>query len=296
MHVTTYYSYIVSAIFCSSIPVRSTPPRSRMEGRTPLSGNTNKSLNKLSSVTSLRLASAPDRSLDTGTYVVQIPRDQVYRVPPPENAKIVENHRGPDDNFPRKRRCGCCCWILLGLLIIGIIIGVTIGVIYMLYIPQCPDFSILGVHFKNVTDPNSRDQGQKNQPQQKPKFEFDLKVNNVNERMDVSFGQGKANFVYQKHDIGQGKYPSNSQKAKGSTNVDLNLDVVSNYGKLPDDIKKSIENGNKTIATTLMIRAPMEIKSWVRNLKKDLTITCDFDVQDLTRKSNITYNKCITDF
>ncbi|XP_059318646.1 NDR1/HIN1-like protein 13 [Lycium ferocissimum] len=264
-----------------------------MEERTPPAGNGKNNIKKLSTATSLRLAPPSDRSSDT--YVVQIPRDQVYRVPPPENAKIVESHRTPDNNFQRKRKFGCCCWILLGLLVFGIIIGVTIGVIHVLYIPKCPNFSVVGVNFKNVTDPSSG-HGQKNQPQQHPKFDIDLKVNNVNERMDVSFGEGKTNFVFKKHDIGQGKYPSNSQKAKGTNNVHLNLDVGSN-GKLPSDLLKSLEDDKKPIVMTLMINhVPMEIKSWVKILKKDLTITCDFDVQDLTKKSKIMPNECITDF
>ncbi|CAN4097270.1 unnamed protein product [Withania somnifera] len=266
-----------------------------MEERTPSKGNGKNNIRKLSTATSLRLAPSlpPDRS---DTYIIQIPRDQVYRVPPPEYAKIVENYRLPKDNSQRKRKCGCCCWILLGLLIFGIIIGVIIGVIHLMYIPRCPNFSVVGVHFKNVTDTN-RGQGKKNQPKQWPKFEFDLKVNNVNERMDVSFGQGKTNFVFRKYKIGQGKYPSNnSLKAKHSNNNHLSVDVGSN-GKLPDDLLKVLEDDKKLIPVTMMIHVPMEIKSWVRNMKKNnLEIACEFDVEQLTKKSKVMPNECITDF
>lgn len=254
-----------------------------MEGRTPLTGNRKNSI-RLSSATSLRLASPPDRSSDT--FVVQIPRDQVYRVPPPENAKLVET-RTPDDNIRGKRKIGGrCCWILFGLLLLGIVIGVTIGIIHMLYTPKSPEFSVLGVHFTNATD-------QKNKH---PKFEIDLKIKNVNERMDVSFGDGKTNFVFKKNDVAQGKYPSNSQKGLGSSNVHLNLDVGSN-GKLPSDLLKALEDDQKKIVImSLIIHVSMEMKSWVKILKKDLTITCDFDVEDLTKKSKIVTNTCTTDF
>lgn len=116
--------------------------------------------------------------------------------------------------------------------------------------------------------------------------------------MDVSFGEGKegkATLIFKKHDIGQGKYPSISQKAEVSNNVHLNLDFGSN-GKLPGDFIKSLEDEKKPIIMTLMIHAKMEIKSWVKNMKKDLTITCDFDVEGLTKKSKILANECITDF
>ncbi|KAK9270726.1 hypothetical protein L1049_026309 [Liquidambar formosana] len=37
----------------------------------------------------------PERTSRAGTYVVQVPKDQIYRVPPPEHALIAERRRNP---------------------------------------------------------------------------------------------------------------------------------------------------------------------------------------------------------
>ncbi|XP_004237404.1 NDR1/HIN1-like protein 13 [Solanum lycopersicum] len=255
-----------------------------MEERSPPAAG-GKARNLLSSATSLRLSLTPARSTDH-TYVVQIPRDQVYRVPPPENAKIVENHRQPETQ--KKRKCTCCCWIFSALLLTGIAIGIIVLIVNAMYTPKSPEFSIMNVHFKNVTQP----QNNKSHTQQ---FEIDLKIVNINERMDTSFGKGDhgiATLNFNNHEIGHGKYTAISQKPKDSTNSQFNLDA----GKLPADFQKTLNDDKKAIPMTLTVKAPMEITSWTKTLKKDVTVTCDFDVQSVKGKSMIKSEDCKTDF
>ncbi|RWW13302.1 hypothetical protein GW17_00022993 [Ensete ventricosum] len=53
----------------------------------------------------------PDPEPRLGTYVVRVPKDpQVYRVPPPENAKLAERYR--NQNKSRRRGSPCLKWIL----------------------------------------------------------------------------------------------------------------------------------------------------------------------------------------
>ncbi|KAG8369214.1 hypothetical protein BUALT_Bualt15G0127900 [Buddleja alternifolia] len=42
----------------------------------------------------------------SGTYVVQVPKDQIYRVPPPENALMLAEHQENQHN--RSSCCFCC--------------------------------------------------------------------------------------------------------------------------------------------------------------------------------------------
>ncbi|GAA0159169.1 hypothetical protein LIER_16010 [Lithospermum erythrorhizon] len=70
----------------------------------------------------------PKGGKEKETFVVRMPRDQVYRVPPPEHAKIVENYK----NIPKEKK-GCkvslCCWVLIALAILGIAIGIIVAII-----------------------------------------------------------------------------------------------------------------------------------------------------------------------
>ncbi|KAL9144086.1 hypothetical protein ABFS82_14G274700 [Erythranthe guttata] len=44
----------------------------------------------------------------SGTYVVQVPKDQIYRVPPPENAIMLEQRNLK--NQDKQKRSSCCCF------------------------------------------------------------------------------------------------------------------------------------------------------------------------------------------
>ncbi|KAJ0086574.1 hypothetical protein Patl1_08502 [Pistacia atlantica] len=70
-----------------------------------------------------------DPTLRSSTYVVQIPKDQVYRVPPPENALIVERH----DKEKAKSCCSCCicCGVFIAIVVIAIGIMAAITIIFL---------------------------------------------------------------------------------------------------------------------------------------------------------------------
>jgi len=52
-----------------------------------------------------------ENTQSAGIYVVQVPKDQIYRVPPPENAILAEHHGKPFRSNKKKphRSCCLCC-------------------------------------------------------------------------------------------------------------------------------------------------------------------------------------------
>ncbi|CAI9259514.1 unnamed protein product [Lactuca saligna] len=59
-----------------------------------------------------------------GTYVVQVPKDRIYRTPPPENALIVERYR----NSPAKKQSNCVKYLLISIAIIVLLLGFIGGI------------------------------------------------------------------------------------------------------------------------------------------------------------------------
>uniref|UniRef100_A0A5B7C1F1 Uncharacterized protein n=1 Tax=Davidia involucrata TaxID=16924 RepID=A0A5B7C1F1_DAVIN len=59
----------------------------------------------------------------SGTYVIQVPKDQIYRVPPPKDALLAECHRNP----PRQNKSCCTCFLCIFIitLILGLVGGIT---------------------------------------------------------------------------------------------------------------------------------------------------------------------------
>lgn len=257
-----------------------------MEGRvSPAGGDGRKGDPPLTSSLTFSLPVPPGKTPET--YVIQIPRDQVYRVPPPENAKFVENYQGVQSTKKDTQLRKCCFWFLIPVVVLGIVIGTIVGTINGVYAPKSPQFSIATVQYKKSPEPAGR-----HRPATRhPTFYISLHVDNVNERMKVSFGDGgKSSLVFKNRVVGRGKYPSVSIKPRETTDVDLEMEA-----KLSGDLQKELNNRTKK-SMTLKVSVPMEIKSWAKGKKKDVTIKCEFKVDSLAKSSQVLSEECQTDF
>lgn len=216
----------------------------------------------------------------TETYVIQIPRDQVYRVPPPEHAKIVESRQNLfHDN---KRKCGGR-WILifLAIIIIGFGIFVTLNVLSK---PKSPEFSITHFNKRNARSSNHHSN---------PEYDISLQVSNPNEKMEVHYGAGNVALIFKGHKIANGRWPLIQQEAEKSNKFDEKLSGAKEA--LPGWIEKNM-NDKFPKALILKIDVPIEIKSWVKTLKKGLIVRCDLQVNTLAEGAKLLSQKCETDF
>ncbi|XP_022843000.1 NDR1/HIN1-like protein 13 [Olea europaea var. sylvestris] len=242
---------------------------------------------------SMALVPGPLPLENSETYIVQIPRDQVYRVPPPENAKIVESHRRPPQDR-KKKACfgGSCWWIILAFALIGLTVGISVGVTRALYKPRYPTFSVTKIHVKNLEQFINGHHGSSHSPE----YDVTLKAHNPNERMDVSFkgAAGKASIEFKKQKIARGGVPNLTLDPNGSTNIPLVLHGTK--ASIENDIKKSLD-GTKPKLMHLNIEVPMEVKSWAKTVQKDAAINCDIKVDSLLRKTTkILSQECQTNF
>jgi hypothetical protein len=75
-----------------------------------------------------------------GTYVIHIPKDQVYYVPPAgEHSPLLEPH-SPQNQLPPC--CLCLCWIISLLVVFLILVGIAAGIFYLVFKPESPNYSI----------------------------------------------------------------------------------------------------------------------------------------------------------
>ncbi|KAL3527758.1 hypothetical protein ACH5RR_012414 [Cinchona calisaya] len=218
----------------------------------------------------------------TETYVIQIPRDQVYRVPPPENAQIVESYRSPmRDN---KSKCGKR-WIFIFLAIIIIGIGILFFTLTASSKPKSPEFSITYFNKKNSKSSDHHSN---------PEYEISLLTSNPNEKMDVHYGVGNVTLNFKGHKIANGGCPLIEQGGGKSNKVDEKLNGI-NYKALPSWIEESL-NDKFPKVLILKIDVPIEIKSWAKKVKKEVIVGCDLQVNTLAEGAKILSQKCETDF
>lgn len=220
------------------------------------------------------------------TYVVQVPRDQIYRVPPPEHARIVEDHTR--NLTEKKQTCRTpVLWIILPAVILFVLtLTVVMAIRATLYNPTPPEVTISRVQGKNLV-------------QGRPEFDVTLRADNPNTRMSVSYrgsSPGSSTLVFKNEKIAVGGIPSGVRLDSGSDGVDFPVVLAGNGAALTAEMKKRL-NDVAEKAMALKFEVAMEMKSWVRNEEKQLKVSCDFKVKNsLTGKNKISSQDCSTEF
>ncbi|KAF3441041.1 hypothetical protein FNV43_RR19327 [Rhamnella rubrinervis] len=229
------------------------------------------------------------------TYVIQIPKNQVYRVPPPENALIAERFRnGPETNNAKKPRFSRRLLISIIVLIVFIIIAITMLILYLILSPNGPMFSVLKVVVV-LKNPNSSS----NSKDKHPSYEISLVAKNPNTRTGFDYEASEdVTLLFGGKEIANGKFPAFHQEKDNSTKLKLVLSGSNNAG-FPHETEKTT---NKTkskepvsLALAMDVKMKMEfwfIKTWIMDSKTN----CDFRVSTLRPESRVVSQKCRSQF
>ncbi|CAK8566331.1 unnamed protein product [Lathyrus sativus] len=218
-----------------------------------------------------------------GTYVVQVPKDQIYRVPPPENALIAESHRKPPTK-ETKRTC-CCCWcivfIVLFLAIIILVGGVLGGLFSMTNPPKDPEFSIK--HFLL-------------QSKLRPQYKITIQAYNPNTNVDILYKEGgDVSLSLKKKKIASGEYPTFSQANQNSTNFEVTL--KGSTTKLPKEVQESKTNGKKKVHVTFSLSINVQTHMKLSLLQRESVTyeaTCHVTVDSFAKTTKVVSQQCET--
>ncbi|CAN0864446.1 NDR1/HIN1-like protein 13 [Linum grandiflorum] len=224
------------------------------------------------------------------TYIVQIPKDQIFSVPPPEHAKIVERYREEKNSGKGSAGNGCCssrclAYTLCFFILIGAIIGASIGIKRALIKPKLPIIKIKSFNVK-------RNGGKL------PQFDVVVMVKNDG-RMRISpDGNGDASLMYKTIEIESGRIPGLRVGSGGSKSISLRL-KASKKRKLPKAVKASVadKKGKKPISVELVMRIPVVMSaSGVKSQSKEIDVNCKLRVRSLGSNKGIMSQKCVLNF
>ncbi|CAL9228523.1 unnamed protein product [Arabidopsis halleri] len=180
-------------------PTTSLPqlPSSGSQVSSPPQHLRNHSLNLSPHLSSSSPPPPPDPIPAIETYVVQVPKDQVYWTPPPDNARIVERRRNSELGRNNKRFCSKrCIWLFIS--------------------PEPPVFNVKKFE-------KSRH------------FEIMLTSKNPTSTMWVTY-KGLVSLTYKNKNLGQGNFPELSLAVSGSHTVNLKLEGSKNAALLPPEV------------------------------------------------------------
>lgn len=230
----------------------------------------------------------PHEVFPMGTYVVQVPKDQVYRIPPPENALIVERYRTP---IAKSKRSCCCCFLCLLLIFIAVLLVlVVLASITSIFIKtKDPVFSI--DHFL-VKKTLRSSQGI-------VEHEFDIwtKAKNPNARSGILYKEGgKTSLSFEQKEVAAGTFPTFYQSKKNMTTSQLVLHGSS------DGSSKEIEESMKgakskpNLAFLLAIKVPARMTVGLfRKQDVNIVVSCNFEVDTLAEGTRILSQQCRTE-
>ncbi|OIW17881.1 hypothetical protein TanjilG_19852 [Lupinus angustifolius] len=262
-----------------------------MEGQTPQNGTTIKEVRDDQAVSSpVRLLPPPGHLDNHEMYIVQFPKDQIYRIPPRENALIVERHR----NLPKEKKArSCCCstrlLLTLCLILITIIaiVGITLAVLYFIFNPMGPTFSINDVMVNTIGKSKT------------PQYEISLGVKNPNNRLGLDY-ENNDNVVTLMSEgimVATGKFPALEQGHDASSKVMVELTGTNVPLPKVMDMSMNDVKSNKPISLSLNMKLGLRVvtaglKAWV--MKSD--VVCEFKVNALRNDTKILSQICETNF
>ncbi|XP_024969068.1 NDR1/HIN1-like protein 13 [Cynara cardunculus var. scolymus] len=202
-----------------------------------------------------------------GTYVVQVPKDRIYRTPPPENALIAERHRNAPSKKPSGFPLKC---VLISIIIFVLFLGLIGGIILAVIKKDDPRFRVKRVRV--TTKGKTR--------QQKHEFDITLASRNPNAYTIIAFDDhGKTSLSFKDKKFANGNFPSSQQDPKNSKDVKLTL-TSSSKTKLPTEIQKSMNEtvkSKKHVDILLEFRVPVKMKVGTLEMKsKTISMLCHF--------------------
>ncbi|POO02840.1 Late embryogenesis abundant (LEA) hydroxyproline-rich glycoprotein family [Trema orientale] len=230
------------------------------------------------------------------TYVIQIPKDQIYRVPPPENAQIAERFRNPKSSKEKKNRyLPCLLCMGITLLVVGLILGLTVLALYYFSLSlEAPEFSIVNVVVRKLKYSSSH--GGKSSTYS---YKVSLKAENKNSRTGIYYvSRGSSSSLsYGEKNIGIGKFPTLYQGENNSTN--LGLVLYGSEGALPRQMAKSMKENKSHSPVWFGLKMNVPVKMYllfVEIWRKEILVDCIVKVSTLGKGSQVISQACETKF
>lgn len=219
-----------------------------------------------------------------GTYVIQLPKDQIFSYPPPENAT---NFRHLSSRKPRRSCCRLCvCYTIFILFLIIAAAAISAGVLYLIFRPKAPKYTVLDVAIRglNLTSASAMS----------PVFDVSIRAENPNKKIGIYYLSGsEVEVSYSDIILSNGALPAFYQPSRNVTVFQTALegsDVV-----LSNNVRLAMANEQRkgNVPFRLNVKAPVKIKvGSVKTWKITVKVKCDVAVNALSQQSKIVSKDC----
>ncbi|GMH07131.1 hypothetical protein Nepgr_008971 [Nepenthes gracilis] len=224
----------------------------------------------------------------SGTYIVQVPKDQIYRVPPPENAHKYQRY-----TYRKQRRnhCRCCLCTALGLLLFSTAIAVAGCIFYLIYQPKSPAYSVDSISIRGINLTSSA-------ATISPAFNVTLRAENPNGKLGIYYEEGSSVSIYHNDvEFSHGALPAFYQSPENVTMVSTEL--IQPAIVLSRSARESLltEQQSGKVPLNMNVEMPAKIQigavtTWTVNVK----LSCAVTVNGLTTTAKVVSKACDFNF
>ncbi|KAG7035800.1 NDR1/HIN1-like protein 13, partial [Cucurbita argyrosperma subsp. argyrosperma] len=226
----------------------------------------------------------PPKNPPPGTYVIQLPKDQVYRVPPPENATRFDLYSRRNTRPSLCRRF--LCSILLLITVLLLLFAIVSGLFFLILQPLSPRYSILAISTKGMQiKPNASIS---------PQFNVTVRAENPNKKIGIYY-ERNSNISVNFGDVMlcKGALPALYQPWR---NVTVMAAKLKGSGiKLSSSAVKALKDSEKQGKVKLKVdlRAPIKMKLyWMKTWTIRAKVSCEIWVKKVTGEAKATEKKC----
>lgn len=222
----------------------------------------------------------PSKNPPPGTYVIHIPKDQVYRVPPPENTARFNLYTR------RNHRPSPCRRVLCSILLLVTLLLVLSGILFfLLFRPVSPRNSILAISINGIK-PNTTSIS--------PQFNVTIRAENPNKNIGIYYEKNSSVAVYFSDVmLCEGALPLLYQPSRNVTIMAAKLEgsgirLSSSAGKALQDWEKEGEMRLK-----VDLKAPMKLKVYtVKTWRIRAKVSCKILVKKVMGNTKVMEEKC----
>lgn len=177
--------------------------------------------------------------------------------------------------------CRCICWPLSVLLILIVLIGITVGILYLIYRPKIPDYSVENLTVKtfNVNSTSGSASAA---------FDVTIRTYNPNKKIGIYYVDGSdLSAWYGDTKLCEGELPVFYQGHRNETMMNV---VMAGETQMSDEVVKDLDAVRNSGSVPLKIKGtvPVRIKFGGLKLRKmKFKVRCDIVVDSLSTGDDV---------
>ncbi|KAK4746597.1 hypothetical protein SAY87_025634 [Trapa incisa] len=204
--------------------------------------------------------------------------------PPPAGYAIAGAALYPGPKPQKKKRSCCCrflCWTLLILLILVIAIGATVGILFLVFRPKLPKYSIDGLQVKQFNLSNNGSLS--------AAFDVNVTARNPNKKIGIYYvGGSRLSVLYSGSKLSEGSFPTFYQGHQNTTVLQVPLTgQTQNATALLETVQTQLQQTG-VVPLNLRVRQPVRIKLGKLKLPKmRFLVRCRLEVNNLSSQNTV---------